>query len=175
MSDGDLGQLIRQRVAGFEAQRAEPEELRDLAVLFELDHQVRNGGFAQYLFNASCLNSFDAWFAAGEIDPVAQSLLGLAFIRIGSEYDVDLDVGRLVGHGGAALGEAYRRLLSIHSRVHGTSTDLFAAFAVFRDSLADGRDGIDGLDALNARFFDEVDIERAIVEHVRDEPSPFVK
>lgn len=174
-SDGELASLIREKVAGLEADNRAPQEPRDLALLFELDHQVRNGGFAQYFFNASCLNSFDAWFAANATDAVSETLLGLAFLRLGHELGIDLDIARIVEEGGKALGEAYSRLLTEYKKAHDASPKLLEAFAAFRDRLAKDRDGLIGFDVLNQRFFGEVDIDRAIVEYVRDESSAFVK
>jgi hypothetical protein len=110
----DDASLLRERSEPFLADRSAPEHLRDVAMLFELDHQVRNGGFAQYLFNASCPNAFDAWFASEAVAPEAHELLGLALIRVGVEFDVDLDLRRIIQRDSKKLGPAYGSLLQIY-------------------------------------------------------------
>ena len=44
---GELVTRLRSATNGMEEDRTAPEELRDVAFLFQLDDEVRNGGFAQ--------------------------------------------------------------------------------------------------------------------------------
>ena len=175
LPDDKLSQLLRERTAGLERDKDADESHRDVAFLFELDQQVRNGGFAQYFFNASCPNAFDAWFATDTIDGVANELLGHALKRLGLEFGVDLDLDRLIGDGGGdALGKAYSRLVEVYQSAHRASDDLRQAFIAFASRLDDDKQGVAGFAKLNRTYVEEVDIDAAIAEHVRAEPEPFL-
>ena len=150
-------------------------KMRALAVLFELDGQVRNGGFAQYFFNASCPQAFDAWFAAEDLAPTAHLLLGAALKRLGSEFGVNLDLdGIIQSGGGGALGPAYDGLLGIYKQQRSAPGDLLVRFANFRDRVALPRAGLDGFDTLNMRFFEETAIPTWLAECVKESPDEYL-
>ena len=171
----DLAQLLAGRLAQVSNDdKSVPRNVRDLAVLFALDSQVRNGGFAQYFFNQSCPQAFDAWFAAEAIAPPAHVLLGAALVRLGAEFAVNLDLANVIRTGGGkALGPAYAALLGIYEQQHEASGELFVRFASFRDRLAGARATAEGFDTLNMRFFRETSIPLAIAELVKASPKEF--
>lgn len=171
----DDASLLHERSEPFLADRSAPEHVRDVAMLFELDHQVRNGGFAQYFFNASCPNAFDAWFASEAIAPEAHELLGLALIRVGVEFGVDLDLRRIIQHDSKKLGPAYGSLLQIYKDAHTDPSRLLEDFASFRDRLAEPKKGHAGLFDLQMKFFAETNVPRSIVEHVLGSPEGFTR
>jgi hypothetical protein len=174
LPDNKLGALLRKRTAGMESNKEADESHRDVAFMFELDHQVRNGGFAQYFFNASCPNAFDAWFASDLIDGTVNELLSHALQRLGVEFGVDLELHRLIGEGGDALGKAYTQLIEIYQGAHQMSGDLKEAFVAFTDRLDDDKRGLPGLGKINRRYFEEVHIDVAVAEHVRAAPEAFL-
>lgn len=175
LPDDKLSALLRKRTAGMESNKEADESHRDVAFMFELDHQVRNGGFAQYFFNASCPNAFDAWFASDLIDGAANELLSHALQRLGVEFGVDLELHRLLGEGGGdALGKAYTQLIEIYQGAHQAAADLKEAFVAFADRLDDDKQGLPGLGKINRQYFQEVNIDAAVAEHVRAEPEPFL-
>jgi hypothetical protein len=175
LPDAKLGELLRKRTAGMESNKEADESHRDVAFMFELDTQVRNGGFAQYFFNSSCTNAFDAWFASDVIDGMTNELLSHALVRLGAEFGVDLELHRLISEGGGdALGKAYAQLIQIYQGAHQTSADLKEAFVAFADRLDDDKDGLPGFGKINRQYFEEVDLDAAVAEHVRAEPEPFL-
>jgi len=175
LADDKLGELLRKRTAGMESDKEADESHRDLAFMFELDTQVRNGGFAQYFFNSSCTNAFDAWFASDVIDGMTNELLSHALHRLGVEFGVDLELHRLIGEGGGdALGKAYAQLIEIYQGAHQTSADLKEAFIAFTDRLDDDKQSVPGFGKINRQYFAEVDTDAAVAEHVRAEPEPFL-
>ena len=176
LPDDKLGALLRKRTQGMESNKEADEAHRDVAFMFELDTQVRSGGFAQYFFGASCTNAFDAWFASDVIDATANELLSHALERVGVEFDVDLELHRLIEEGGGdALGKAYAQLIAIYQAAHGSGdVDLKQAFVAFANRLDDDKQGLPGFGKLNRRYFAEVDLDAAVAEHVRAEPEPFL-
>lgn len=175
LPDDKLAALLRKRTAGMESNKEADEAHRDVAFMFELDNQVRNGGFAQYFFNSSCPNAFDAWFASDLIDGIANELLSHALQRLGVEFGVDLELHRLINEGGGdALGKAYTQLIEIYQGAHQTSADLKEAFVDFADRLEGDKQGLPGFSKINKQYFAEVDINAAVAEHVRAEPEPFL-
>src|SRR3954467_9350868 len=131
-----LGELLRKRTSGLESDKEADESHRDLAFMFELDHHVRNGGFARYFFSASCTNAFDAWFASDLIDGTINELLSHALVRLGVEFGVDLELHRLFDEGGGdALGKAYAQLMVIYHGAHQAAPDLKQAFDAFTARL----------------------------------------
>ncbi len=175
LPDNKLGELLRKRTAGMESDKDADESHRDVAFMFELDHQVRNGGFAQYFFASSCLNAFDTWFAADLIDEMTNELLSHALHRLGTEFGVDLELHRLIADGGGdALGKAYAQLVEIYHGAHQASDDLKAAFVAFAERLNEDKAGAPGFGKINRQYFEEVDIDAAVAEHIRTEPEPFL-
>jgi hypothetical protein len=175
LPDDKLGELLRKRTAGMESNKEADESHRDVAFMFELDTQVRNGGFAQYFFNSSCPNAFDAWFASDLIDGMINELLSHALERLGVEFGVDLELHRLIGEGGGdALGKAYTQLIEIYQGAHQAAGDLKEAFVAFADRLDDDKQGVPGFGKINRQYFEEVDVNAAVAEHVRAEPEPFL-
>lgn len=175
LPDDKLGALLRKRTAGLESDREADESHRDLAFLFELDTQVRGGGFARYFFNASGSNAFDAWFASDVIDAATNELLSSALHRLGAEFGVDLELHRLIGEGGGdALGKAYAQLIEVYQRAHQGAPDLKDAYVAFAQRLAGDKDELPGLGKIDRQYVDEVDIDAAVAEHVRAEPEPFL-
>lgn len=175
LADDKLGALLRKRTAGMENNKEADESHRDVAFIFELDHQVRTGGFAQYFFATSCMNAFDAWFASDVIDGVTNELLSHALHRLGVEFGVDLELHRLIDEGGGdALGKAYTQLVEIFQTAHQVSADLQEAFTAFSDRLDGDKQGVPGFGRINRQYLKEVDTDAAIAEHVRAEPEPFL-
>jgi hypothetical protein len=175
LPDAKLGELLRKRTAGMASDKEADESHRDVAFMFELDQQVRDGGFAQYFFASSCPNAFDAWFASDLIDGMANELLSHALQRLGVEFGVDLELHRLIGEGGGdALGKAYSQLIDIYQSAHHASADLKEAFVSFAERLEDDKQGLPGFSKLNRQYMAEVDAEAAVAEHVRAEPEPFL-
>jgi hypothetical protein len=175
LTDDKLGALLRKRTAGMERDKEANEAHRDVAFMFELDDQVRTGGFAQYFFASSCLNAFDAWFASDVIDEMINELLSHALQRLGAEFGVDLELHRLLGEGGGdAMGKAYSQLIEIYQAAHKGPGDLAEAFVAFAERLDDDKQGLPGFTKINQRYIDEVDVEAAAADHVRAEPEPFL-
>jgi hypothetical protein len=175
LPDAKLSQLLRERTAGMESDKEADDAQRDVAFMFELDRQVRNGGFAQYFFNSSCPNAFDAWFASDVIDGVINELLGHALQRLGLEFGAELDLDQLLGKvGGDALGKAYGQLVQIYQDAHRSSPDLKEAFIAFATRLDDDKQGIPGFGTLTRRYFAEVDLDTSVADHVRAEPEAFL-
>ena len=175
LPDAKLGDVLRKRTAGMERDKNADESHRDVAFMFELDRQVRDGGFAQYFFASSCTNAFDAWFASDLIDGTANELLSHALQRLGIEFGVDLELHRLIGEGGGdALGKAYAQLIEIYQGAHQATADLKQAFMTFTERLEDNKQGMPGFGRINRQFVEDVDIDAAIAEHVRGEPEPFL-
>jgi hypothetical protein len=173
LPDAKLGELLRKRTAGLESDKEADEAHRDVAFMFELDQQVRKGGFAQYFFNTSGPNAFDAWFASDVIDEATNELLSHALQRLGAEFGVDLELHRLLSEGGGdALGKAYAQLLQIYQGAH--RGDLKEAYAAFSDRLDGDKEGVPGFVKINRQYLKDVDIVAAVVEHVRAEPEPFL-
>ncbi len=173
---GELQEVLRRAAENFADALDAPPMLRDVAYLFELEREVNHGGFAQYLFNRSCLHAFDAWFASHTLDPGANELLGLAMLRLGAEFGVDLDLRTLVrlktGRSDA-LRRAYQGLVSVYRVVHTTRGEL-GPFVPFRDRLAGPRRAVAGLDELDRRFYWEVRVGEAIAEYAKAHPAAFV-
>ena len=175
LPDDKLGALLRKRTSGLERDKEADESHRDVAFLFELDQQVRKGGFAQYFFNASCPNAFDAWFASDVIDNVANELLSHALNRLGAEFGVDLELHRLFDEGGGdALGKAYAHLIEIYQGAHEAAPDLKEAYVAFAARLEGDKQGLPGFAKINRQYLKEVDTDAAVCEHVRAEPEPFL-
>jgi len=175
LPDDKLAALLRKRTAGMERDKEADDAHRDVAFMFELDHQVRSGGFAQYFFNASGPNAFDAWFASDVIDGSANELLSYALQRLGVEFGVDLELHRLLDEGGTdALGKAYAQLIEVYQGAHKASGDLKKAFAAFSDRLDGDKQGLPGFGKINRKYLKEVDIDASVAEHVRAEPEPFL-
>ena len=175
LPDDKLGELLRKRTSGMESDKEADEAHRDVAFMFELDHQVRNGGFARYFFSASCTNAFDAWFASDLIDGVTNELLSHALHRLGVEFGVDLELHRLIEEGGGdALGKAYTQLIEIYQGAHQTSADLKEAFVEFADRLDGDKQGVPGFGKIDRQYVKDVDLDAAVGEHVRAEPEPFL-
>jgi hypothetical protein len=169
----ELTELLRERSADLLDDPDAPEPWRDLAFLFELDHQVRNGGFSQYLFNSSCVNAFDAWFATDEVDGTANEILNLALIRVGAEYAFDCDVRAMVERR-AEVAPAYEKLLGVHARAHRAKGSLIEQYQAFQIRLAGPAGSVLGFTALEARFFTETDLPAVITAYVVDGPDVFV-
>lgn len=175
LPDNKLSELLRKRTAGMERDKDADDSHRDVAFMFELDAQVRNGGFAQYFFNTSGPNAFDAWFASDVIDGTANELLSHALHRLGLEFGVDLELHRLLDEGGSdALGKAYAQLMVIYQEAHRMAADLKQAFVAFAERLDGDKQGVTGLGKINRQFVDQVDIDAAVAEHVRAEPAAFI-
>jgi hypothetical protein len=175
LPDDKLGALLRKRTAGLERDKEADESHRDLAFVFELDQQVRKGGFAQYFFNASCPNAFDAWFASDVIDGVMNEMLSHALHRLGVEFGIDLELHRLFDEGGGdALGKAYAQLIEIYQGAHQAEADLKEAFVAFSARLDGDKQGVPGFAKINKQYLKEVDTDAAVAEHVRAEPEPFL-
>jgi hypothetical protein len=174
LPDDKLCELLRKRTAGMESNKEADDAHRDVAFMFELDQQVRNGGFAQYFFNSSCTNAFDAWFASDLIDGTTNELLSHALQRLGIEFGIDLELHRLIGEGGEALGKAYTQLIEIYQGAHQAAEDLKAAFVAFVDRLDDDKQGLPGFGKINRQYFEEVNLDAAVAEYVRSEPEPFL-
>jgi hypothetical protein len=175
LPDPKLSELLRKRAAGMESDKEADESHRDLAFVFELDHQVRAGGFAQYFFNTSCPNAFDAWFASDLIDDTTNQLLSHALHRLGVEFGVDLELHRLFDEGGGdALGKAYAQLMEIYQTAHQLSGDLKEAFVAFTERLDSDKQGVPGFGKINRQYLKEVDVDAAVAEHVRADPEPFL-
>jgi hypothetical protein len=175
LSDPDLELAIRRATHGLEADSDAPQPFRDAALLLELDGQVRNGGFAQYFFNASCLNAFDAWFLCSDVDPSADAILSLALRRVGVEFGLPLDLHALVASGGGeALGPSFGGLLDVYRNAHRAPGALLEQFVAFRDRLASAKGDLPGFDELNMRFFRETQIPATLVKHVRANARAYV-
>ncbi len=175
LPDDKLGALLRKRTAGMAQDKGADEAHRDVAFVFELDDQVRKGGFAQYFFASSCPNAFDAWFATDVIDEMTNELLSHALKRLGAEFGVDLELHRLIGEGGGdAMGKAYAHLIQIYQAAHKGPGDLAEAFVAFAERLDDDKPGLPGFAKINQRYVDDVDIDAAVAEHVRADPEPFL-
>jgi hypothetical protein len=174
LPDDKLAVLLRKRSSGLESNKEADDAHRDVAFMFELDTQVRAGGFAQYFFNVSGANAFDAWFASDTIDGTANELLSHALARLGVEFGVDLELHRLIEEGGGdALGKAYAQLVEIYQGAH-AGPDLKDAFVAFSARLADDKQGLPGFAKINRQYLTAVDINAAVTEHVRAEPEPFL-
>lgn len=153
-----------------------PDDWSALGSLFELDDEVRNGGFAQYFFNPSCVGVLDAWLFAREAAPLAAELLALAVLRLGATAGQTIDLeARLAAVGPGGLFPALEALMAIHRQAHEAAGDVRAAFARFRDASAQAAGPLRGFDALNERFWLEVDIDAAAVAHVRANAAEFVQ
>jgi hypothetical protein len=141
----------------------------------QLDMEVRNGGFAQYFFNRTCPQAFDAWFAAESIVPVAHDLLGVALNRLGGEFSVNLDLANIIQFGGGkALGPAYGALLGIYKQQRNTGGALIDQFASFRDRLAAPRGAVEGFDSLNMRFFRETTVVTSMAEYLKESADDYL-
>jgi len=175
LPDDKLSELLRKRTAGMAANKDADDAHRDVAFMFELDHQVQDGGFAQYFFATSCPNAFDAWFAADVIDETINELLSHALVRLGIEFGVDLELHKLLGDGGGdAMGKAYTQLLAIYQGAHTAAPDLKQAFEAFSSRLAADKRGSPGFAKIDRQYKAEVDVDAAVAEHVRGEPEAFL-
>lgn len=176
LPDDELVAVLRKRTSKIASNQDAEEAHRELAFMFELDTQVRKGGFAQYFFNTSGPNAVDAWFAADVIDEATSELLSQAIARLGLEFGVDLDLHRLLAEGGGdAVVKAEAQLLLIFEEAHKASSDLKEAFVAFAKRLDGDKQGLPGFGKLNRLYVEEVDIDTAVVEHVRAEPEPFLR
>ena len=175
LPDDKLSELLRKRTAGMAANKEADDAHRDVAFMFELDLQVREGGFAQYFFASSCLNAFDAWFASDVVDGSINELLSHALVRLGTEFGVDLELHKLFEEGGGdALGKAYAQLMVIYHEAHQAAPDLITAFAAFAARLEPDKAGVPGLAKINKQYKADVDVDAAAVKHVRGDPAPFL-
>lgn len=174
LPDDKLSELLRKRTAGMASNKEADDSHRDIAFMYELDEQVQEGGFAQYFFASSCPNAFDAWFAADLVDGTINELLSHALIRLGVEFDVDLDLHRLHEGGGEVLGKAYGQLMVIYHMAHQAAPDLKQAFDAFTARLDPDKEGAPGFAKINKRYKADVDVDAAVLEHVRGEPDAFL-
>jgi hypothetical protein len=175
LPDDKLSELLRKRAAGIASNKEADDSHRDIAFMYELDQQVQEGGFAQYFFASSCPNAFDAWFAADLVDGTINELLSHALIRLGVEFGVDLELHRLFEEGGGdALGKAYGQLMVIYHAAHQVAPDLKEAYEAFAARLDPDKDGKPGLAKINKQYKADVDVDAAVVEHVRGEPEAFL-
>jgi hypothetical protein len=175
LPDDELAAVLKKRSAKLVTDKDADEAHREVAFLFELDQQVRSGGFSQYFFNTSGANAFDAWFATDVIDGTANELLSHALQRLGVEFGVDLELHRLIEEGGGdAIGRAYAQLLVIYQEARKVSDDLKQSYVAFAERLRPDRQGIPGFASIDKRFLAEVDVKTAVCEHVRADPEPFL-
>jgi hypothetical protein len=174
-STPEVEQALRDLTLGLDADQSAPRALRDVAVLFQLDAEVRSGGFAHYFFHESCPNAFDAWFATAIILKPANQILELAFLRLGSEFDAYLNLRALLeSRGGNGMGPAYADLLGIHKQAREGPGEEHVKFATFRESLAMPRGKLSGFDELDARFSRETALPVALVGYAKANPPLFV-
>jgi hypothetical protein len=152
-----------------------PEGWSGLASLFELEDEVRNGGFAQYFFNPSCVGALDAWLLAREVAPLAATALADAARRLGESAGQPIDFeARLAAAGVGGLMPELEILVRIQREAHAASKDVMTAFTRFRKACAKTRKGLLGFEALEERFFEQVDLDAAAVAYVRKNPSRFI-
>jgi hypothetical protein len=175
LDDDTLSERLRDIAIDARDLASAPEGWSSLASLFELDDEVRNGGFAQYFFNPSCVGALDAWLLARTVSPLAARLLADAARRLGESAGRPIDFeARLAAAGPGGLMPELEALVRIQQASQAASSNVKEAFARLRDACAKPRNGLQGFQALEARFFEEVDIDAAAVAYVRGNPSKFV-
>lgn len=169
----ELLALLRERASPHMQVPSAPRPWRELACMFELEDEVRNGGFSQYFFNHSCANAFDAWAATRALADPAHALLDRALLRIGAEYGVDLDLARL-SERRDDLARAHAGLLDNHARTRRAHGGLINQYVAFAQRLATDLGPVAGFDALERRYFEQSNLPAAIAAHVARHPDAYL-
>lgn len=173
LSDDDLVAKLR-TIDRLEAEASGMSILVDIVHLLELDHQVKNGGFAQYFFNASSQFAFDAWFASQSVGDELYDLMTRAIARVTFELGDEIDLHAIFqSQGGAGINGAYARYVDAMVRGRGSSLDTLRAFAAFRDRVNRRAADWQGLDELTTEYLTAFDMTAAVTKLARENAASF--